>query len=186
MAQSILYINMYIPVTGTVGAKHSSHIRLFKEHRLFPYKQDVNLQCFQKSTYYAGIKIASSASCRHKSLMNARVQFAATSWSLINTPCIQLMSYVGKWFAVFLIIFIPWILCNIWSVREILKNILVLPILDFCDTLNQLYITGIYNTCTYIRTVFQYQKGQHCICYSKFCDVLQRVSENANESVQCT
>jgi len=31
MAQSILYINMYIPVTGMVGAKHGSHIRLFKE-----------------------------------------------------------------------------------------------------------------------------------------------------------
>jgi len=31
MAQNILYINMYIPVTGTAGAKHSSHIRLFKE-----------------------------------------------------------------------------------------------------------------------------------------------------------
>jgi hypothetical protein len=35
MVQSILYINMYIPVTGTVGAKHSSHIRLFKEITYF-------------------------------------------------------------------------------------------------------------------------------------------------------
>jgi hypothetical protein len=65
--------------------------------------------------YYAGIRIASSASCRHTRLMNAKAQFEATLRSLINNPCIQLMSYVGKWFAVFFIIFITWIWCNIWT-----------------------------------------------------------------------
>jgi len=78
-----------------------TYVYLKRSQTFFYHKQDVNLQCFQKSTYYAGIKIASSASCRHTSLMNAKAQFAATLWSLINTPCIQLMSYVGKWFAVF-------------------------------------------------------------------------------------
>jgi hypothetical protein len=68
----------------------------------------------------SGIKIASSESCRHMSLMNAKAQFEPTLRSLINTPCIQLKSYVGKWFAVLFISFIQWSWCNIWTLCEIL------------------------------------------------------------------
>jgi hypothetical protein len=48
MAHIIPHVAMYIPVTGTVVAKHSSHISLFKEIRDFFHKPDVNLTMFSE------------------------------------------------------------------------------------------------------------------------------------------
>jgi hypothetical protein len=50
---------------------HSVHTR----HKHYPHKPTTNLSCFQKSAYYAGIKIGNNMLSDLKNLMNVKAQF---------------------------------------------------------------------------------------------------------------
>jgi hypothetical protein len=65
----------------TNSARHSVDTR----NRDHLHRPTANLSCFQKSTYYAGIKIFNSLPSNLRSLMNKKAQFKVALKRYLNT-----------------------------------------------------------------------------------------------------
>jgi hypothetical protein len=60
-------------------------MQMYTRHKHYLHKPTVNLSCFQKNTFYAGINIFNNPPLDHESLMNEKAPYKITLKQYINT-----------------------------------------------------------------------------------------------------